>query len=174
MIAVAAIVGGPQSSYAAFNKNMGVYTQGYDPSQARQQRGSNDITTTKLASASGPVLVVDPASKTVVDDVQSSLPSNLKATSPKNVNLVVWVDRYTYQSGSYDNGDPAYRWYADLTFVDPSSGQHLGLTEISGGDPPQSIGSLSGMDKEARTGSRVSGSDVAKSIADWVAATPTG
>ena len=169
IIVVAAIAPKP---YAAFSKNMGIYAQGYNPSQVDQQRSSNDTTTTKSVWASGPVLVIDPGKKAVVDDAQASLPSDRKATSPKNVNLVVWLDRYTYQVSTYENGDPAYRWYADLTFVDPHSGNVLGRTEISGGDPPHSISNSS--NKEDATGSMVSGSDVAKSIAEWVAATPTG
>lgn len=161
-----------EGSDYTLSANMDNYVKGWTDKYKSQMESSDNKwvyqATTVTTHLTGPVVVVDPSKRQIDGDIQSNLSSSLKPKNAQDIRIIVWVDKYTRATGKYSDGTSAFTWYSDQTFVDADTHEILGYTECTGGDPPSYV-----YTNGSRTGSEVSGSHIADSIAKWIENTPS-
>lgn len=88
----------------------------------------------------GKVVVLDRKNR-MIDLINDSLPSELRASTPDEVGTVVWLDweeefrfHYDYGGGIYGN---AYRYNCKATIIDRSIPAKVGARSFIGSEPPR-------------------------------------
>ena len=160
-----------EGSNHALSVSMDNYVKGWTNAYRTKMESSDNKATFQAATVTthltGSVVIVNPGKGQIVADLQSRLPSYLKPKNTKAVRIIVWVDHYTRATGTYSDGSSANTWFADQTFVDASTHEIMGYTELIGGDPPSYV-----YTNGSRTGSDISNKDIATSIVKWIQNTP--
>lgn len=99
----------------------------------------------------GKVLVLDRKARSI-DSINSSLPSELRATTVNDVGTIVWLDWDQELRGSYTNsrtgvtmGD-GYRYTCELSIIDKSIPARVGSKTFLGSEPPKGVFSSAARD----------------------------
>ena len=69
-------------------------------------------------------------------DLTRRLPSALRAREPSEVNVIVLVINSNILTGSYTDGQPAYRRRMEVVMVNTSNNTVFARNAFTGGDPP--------------------------------------
>jgi hypothetical protein len=108
----------------AFNPHMGEYLRPPHPLPPGQPR----------PVARGGFLPIN-LDREVVDELYLSLPPEMRAARPEEVNTVAWVSRGRRPVGMARRGEPAYQKTCQVTVIDYPSGLLLAETEFLGARP---------------------------------------
>lgn len=89
----------------------------------------------------GKVLVLDRTAESIAD-LNSSLPSDLRAATVAEVGTIVWLDwgqELAVYYGDYFSLDKGYRYTCQVTVIDRSLPAKVGSQHFLGSDPPSQV-----------------------------------